>query len=71
MSYQAKEPRIESIAEALFVVIGILGAASASRMETNPKKVLFEILYSDGTLRREKVNYGSVRYRTLMLCVEE
>ena len=49
---------------------GILGAASGSRLETTPKKVLFAVLYSDGTQRNERVNYGSMRYRTLMRCVE-
>lgn len=49
---------------------GVLGAASGSRIETTPKKVLFAVLYSDGTQRREKVNYGSMRYRTLMQYVE-
>ena len=49
---------------------GILGAASGSRIETIPQKVLFEVLYSDGTRRSEKVRYGSMRYRTLMRYVE-
>ena len=50
---------------------GILGAASGSRLETIPKKVLFAVLYSDGTQRNEKVSYGSMRYKTLMRYVEE
>ena len=50
---------------------GILGAASGSRLETIPKKVVFAVPYSDGTKRREKVNYGSMRYRMLMRYVEE
>lgn len=50
---------------------GILGAASGSRFETTPKKVLFSVLYSDGIRRREKVNYGSMRYRVLMRYLEE
>ena len=49
---------------------GILGAASGSRLETIPKKVLFTVLYSDGTQRNEKVSYGSMRYKTLMRYVE-
>ena len=50
---------------------GILGAASGSRLETTPKKVQFAVLYSDGNWRREKVNYGSMRYRILMRYLEE
>ncbi|MBR5224404.1 MAG: hypothetical protein IKV90_01925 [Clostridia bacterium] len=49
---------------------GILGAASGSRLETTPKKVLFAVLYSNGTQKMEKVNYGSMRYKTLMRYVE-
>ena len=49
---------------------GIIGAAAGNSVETIPKKVLFAILYSDGTQRIEWVKYGSMRYRFLMPYVE-